>query len=847
MRAAAIAACLFVAPTLVHPSGGYANGSSAHAQGRKADYERADKLRSLTQNKVFRSRVQPNWFDEGRRFWYRVETGPGTQEFVLVDTVAGKRVPAFDHARVAAALARAGGKPVEPGKLPIRGIRFMPDGRSLVLYGQTNWRLDLTTYALTEATGDAFTEGNLRNAAAPYPSRTTGEETSITFVNGTGGELRVFWMDTDGNRQPYGTLAAGARRDQHTFAGHVWILTDAGGAVLGVFEATEAPGTAVVDGAPRQRPPRRQGERRSPRADAEARSPDGTRTAFVRDHNIWLREGDGSDPVALTNDGTADDAYGDIRWSPDSAKIAALKTKAAQEHKVTIVESSPSDQVQPKLRVFDYLKPGDRVAHPRPCLFDVAARRAIPIADDLFPNPYDLGEVRWEPDGKRFTFFYNQRGHQVLRIVAVNASTGAASVVVDEQSKTFVDYAGKRFTHYADATGEILWMSERDGWNHLYLFDARTGAVKNRVTQGAWVVRGVDRVDDERRLIWFRLSGYHPGQDPYHVHYARIGFDGKGLTLLTDGDGTHTLAYGPDGKHYLDTYSRVDLPPVTELRRTEDGKLVCVLEKADASALLKTGWRMPERFVAKGRDGATDIHGIIHRPTNFRPGRKYPVIEAIYAGPHSSHVPKAWSALHGAQVMAELGFVVVQIDGMGTSNRSKAFHDVCWRNLADAGFPDRIAWMKAAAKTRPCMDLSRVGIYGGSAGGQNALGGLLFHPEFYKVGVADCGCHDNRMDKIWWNELWMGWPVGPHYAESSNVTHAGKLQGKLMLVVGETDTNVDPASTMQVVNALVKADKDFDLLVMPGVGHGATGPAYGQRRMRDFLVRHLLGVEPRRE
>jgi dipeptidyl aminopeptidase/acylaminoacyl peptidase len=237
---------------------------------------------------------------------------------------------------------------------------------------------------------------------------------------------------------------------------------------------------------------------------------------------------------------------------------------------------------------------------------------------------------------------------------------------------------------------------------------------------------------------------------------------------------------------------------------------------------------------------------VICRPTNFDPKRRYPVLENIYAGPQDSFVPKAFNPTLGLQTMAELGFIVVQIDGMGTSNRSKAFHDVCWKNLGDAGFPDRILWIKAAGAKYPYMDLTRVGIYGGSAGGQNALDGLLTHGDFYKAGVADCGCHDNRMDKIWWNEQWMGWPIGPQYAEQSNVTLARKLQGKLLLMVGEMDTNVDPSSTMQVVNALIKANKDFELLVMPGQGHGVTSTAYGRRREQDFFVRTLLGVEPRR-
>jgi dipeptidyl-peptidase 4 len=287
----------------------------------------------------------------------------------------------------------------------------------------------------------------------------------------------------------------------------------------------------------------------------------------------------------------------------------------------------------------------------------------------------------------------------------------------------------------------------------------------------------------------------------------------------------------------------VDQPPVAQLRRTSDRTVLLELERGDMTAQLATGWRPPEVFVAKGRDGTTDIWGVIVRPTNFDPSRSYPVIEQIYAGPQGSFVPKSFSAMPAPQALAELGFIVVQIDGMGTANRSKVFHDVAWQNLGDAGFPDRILWHRAVAERYPYYDIGRVGIYGGSAGGQNSLGALLFHPDFYQVAVSSVGCHDNRMDKIWWNEQWMGWPLAPHYEASSNVVHAHRLQGRLLLVVGAMDTNVDPASTMQVVDALIRADKYFDLLVIPNAGHGAGG-SYGTRKRYDFFVQHLLGVTP---
>jgi dipeptidyl aminopeptidase/acylaminoacyl peptidase len=358
----------------------------------------------------------------------------------------------------------------------------------------------------------------------------------------------------------------------------------------------------------------------------------------------------------------------------------------------------------------------------------------------------------------------------------------------------------------------------------------------------------VQRVDEAKQQIWFSASGMYSGQDPYFVYHYRINFDGSGLTLLTPAEANHSGSYSSDGQFFVDNYSRLDLPPVLELRRTSDNSLLSTLERGDMSQLVKTGWKPPEVFTAFGRDGKTEIWGIIIRPTNFDPTKKYPVIENIYAGPQGSFVPKSFMTYSPMMAQAEIGFVVVQIDGMGTSNRSKAFQDVAWKNLGDAGFPDRILWHKAVAAKYPWYDITRVGLYGGSAGGQSALGGLLFHPEFYKAAVAYAGCHDNRMDKLWWNEQWLGWPIGPQYAAASNVDNAYRLQGDLLLIVGELDTNVDPSSTMQVVHQLLKHNKNFDLLVVPGADHGAARgdqyAAYGDHKRFDFFVRHLLGITP---
>lgn len=574
-------------------------------------------------------------------------------------------------------------------------------------------------------------------------------------------------------------------------------------------------------------------------------SPDSAQEAFIQNYNVAVREVGADDYTMLSYEGTEGNTYTDrsIVWSPDSRRLAVYRVVPGQERAIHYVESSPEDQLQPKHSTMLYAKPGDRLDKETPVIFDVESQRQVVVDDALFPNAYTLSRLEWRGDSEHVVFEYNQRGHQVYRIIEIDAESGATRAIISEEPETFFDYSNKRFREEVEDGREIIWMSERDGWNHLYLYDGATGRVKQQITQGEWLVRGVDSVDVENRQIWFRASGMNPDQDPYFIHHYRIDFDGSDLVAYTEADGTHSVTYSPNREFYVDLWSRVDLPPIAQLRRTSDQSLVMELERGDASALLATGWQYPEVFVAKGRDGVTDIWGIIIRPTHFDPNRTYPVIESIYAGPHGSHVPKTFSTHASRMSVAELGFIVVQIDGMGTNNRSKAFHDVAWQNLKDAGFPDRILWHRAVAKEYSYFDVSRVGIYGGSAGGQSAMGALLFHGDFYDVAFSSVGCHDNRMDKIWWNEAWMGWPIGPHYSESSNVDNAWRLEGKLLLVVGELDRNVDPSSTLQVVNALIAADKDFDFLMVPGAGHGSGGD-FGARKRNDYFVRHLLEVKP---
>ncbi len=646
-------------------------------------------------------------------------------------------------------------------------------------------------------------------------------------------------------------------------------------------------------------------------------SPDSSLVAFIRNDNVWVARPDGSEARALSVEGTLSHYFSSyIQWSPDGRYVATCRIRPVDKRYVYYVESSPADQLQPVLHKQEYAKPGDELAQKTPYIFEVATGKSVHPEAHLIAHQYDLSRLQWRNDNRGIRFDYNQRGHKLYRIYEMDApasaqasknraqaskentskaqaskspaqaskgsaqaskspaafSSGPSAVVpspsgevplrtlIEERADTYVRYSTYiRQDLHGDSL--ILWLSERDGFPHLYLFDTAKGKMR-QLTRGSWCVRRLIHIDEERDIIYFTANGRNAGEDPYHIHYYRVSLDGSSLQDLTPEPGNHYARFNADYSALIDTYSTQDTPPTTKVRALGDfvaekkrpAKKALFAEKthlaektlatADITALQATGWTAPEIFVAPGRDGKTPMWGIIQRPSHFDPSKKYPVIEYIYAGPGDSYTPKSFQPYnYYTSSLAELGFIVVQLDAMGTSNRGKAFEEICYKNLKDAGFPDRIAWIKAAAEKYPYMDINRVGIYGCSAGGQESTAAVLFHGDFYKAAYSACGCHDNRMDKIWWNEQWMGYPVDSSYVECSNVENAHRLERPLMLVVGELDDNVDPASTMQVADALIRANKPFELVVIPGAHH-TVGESYGEHKRFDFFVKHLLGVEP---
>jgi dienelactone hydrolase len=766
---------------------------------------------------VYKAQITPHWFHNDTRFWYRNDLRDSAKEYIVVDTEGGRQM-AFDHDKLAAGLSRAAGQEFKGTKLPLTELEFLNDGKTIQFEasGKT-WKCSLETYECKPTTAAAAeTPKSRREAAAKFEAPNSKPQTESS--NGSADELVLLGI--------------------HAFASD--------GASHDEMQPGEEPSSPADTNALAEESGQGRGDRRSFREQGRVRrSPDGKWSAWVKEHNVWLRAEEGGKESQLTQDGREGNSYTRLEWALDSKGLVAWRFEPGDHKLVYLVQSSPPGGGRAVFKSRPYDLPGDKLDLYELSVFDVATGKQIKPEVDRYEHGWEAPSVHWMRDQRHFAYVKVDRGHQCYRVIEVDSHTGELRNLIDEKSETFIWTAHTenltlRYVNWLEKSDEMIYVSERDGWRHLYLVDLKDGKI-TQITKGDYVLRGIDRVDEQKRQIFFRASGKNAQQDPYFTHFYRVNFDGSGLVALTTGNGNHTVQYSPDHNYLIDTYSRVDTAPVHELRAS-DGELVSKFEEADISELVATGWKAPESFVARGRDGKTDIWGVIFRPKDFDPKKKYPVLEQIYAGPQGAYVPKSFGGSRRFSALTDLGFVVVQVDGMGTANRSKAFHDVCWKNLKDAGFPDRILWHKAIAAKYPWYDISRVGIYGTSAGGQNAAAAVLFHPEFYKAAVANSGCHDNRMDKASWNEQWMGYPVGPQYAESSNIENASRLRGRLMLVVGEMDDNVPPESTYRFVDALIRAGKDFDLLFVPNGGHG-TGGSYGQRRLQDFFVRHLQGVD----
>lgn len=580
------------------------------------------------------------------------------------------------------------------------------------------------------------------------------------------------------------------------------------------------------------------------RKGAPVTSPDGTMTAYKYGNDIVVKDIKTSKILLATHDASDGDYYSAyIQFSPDSRKLAVMRIADAPKHYIYYVEAAPKDQFQPKLHKQEYQKPGDALPQRTPVIFDIATGRQLVGDYTKMADQYGVEQMRWTPDSREVTFEYNQRGHKVYALMGMNAQTGDLRTIAKEEFPKYVNWT-RQWRHYFEDGKRLLWSSERDNYNHLYLYDMEKGKVMRQVTKGNFYVHDVQRVDEKDGVVYFSANGRNAGEDPYNIHYYRIGLDGKNLVELTPDKGNHRVEYSPDFQYLVDTYSSPTDAPVSTLRSATDGHEVMALEKADISEIQGNGWKAPQVFAAKGRDGKTDMWGLIFRPSNYDPTKKYPVIDYIYSGPGDQYVPKSFQSYNWyGTSLAELGFIVVMVDGMTTSFRTKEFEEVCYKNLYDSGLPDHMAWIRAAAAQDPAMDLDNIGIYGCSAGGQEAMSAIIQHPDFYKAAFAASGCHDNRMDKIWWNEQWMGAPIDSSYIKCSNIENAPRVNRPLMLCWGELDDNVDPATTMKVIAALQAANKDFEMIVLPGAHH-TMGEMWGEHKRYDFFVKNLMHKNP---
>jgi dipeptidyl-peptidase 4 len=727
-----------------------------------ADYQRAERFLNYNTNPlVFNGPVRATWLP-GDRFWYR-NLGPTGAQFFLVDAAKATKVPAFNHAAVAAALTAAMGKPVSAAQLPFQQITLASDGLSF-----------------------SFDSGDRR------------------------------WTCDVQGRQ----CAAAAR-------------------------VQPVPNSEL--------------------------SPDGRYAAYIKDWNLWVRDTTTGADKPLTTDGVKDYGYATdnagwrfsnrpvLKWSPDSKKIATFQQDQRRTGEMYLVNTVVG---HPTLSAWKYPLPGDdHVTMIERVIIDVDSatvtrlkmgqdQHRSSLCDDIICGG-EWVDVQWHPDGSQLAFVSTSRNHQQANLRVADAATGVIREVLEEKGETFLESGNGRVNwRYLPGSNEAIWFSQKDNWGHLYLHDLQTGRQKSQITSGEGNVTQLLRIDEPARMLYYAGVGKEAGRDPYFRHFYRQSMDGRPAQLLTPEDADHDVSLSPSGRYFVDNYSTPDTPS-TSVLRDQSGSVVLQLEKMDITRLVAAGWKPPMRITVKDRGGVGDLYGLLYRPTNFDPSRKYPIINNIYPGPQTGSVgSRQFNPSRGdTQAIAELGFIVVQIDGMGTPWRSKRFHAAYYGNMGDNTLPDQVAGMKELAAKYPWIDLDRAGIYGHSGGGFATAAAMFRFPDFFKVGVSQAGNHDNRVYEDDWAEKWQGLlekkPDGTtNYDNQANQLVAHQLKGRLLLAHGSMDANVPFYSTLLVVDALIKANKDFDLIIFPNRGHGFGSEPYMVRRRWDYFVRHLLGVEP---
>lgn len=755
-------------------------------------YEKAERLLSWnTVNDVFNGKVFPNWLDTGSRFWYQMDIRKKNErgkQFVIVNPRLNTKEPAFDHARLAKSLSNVINHQVDSDNLPFNSFTYVNEGKAIQFeVDGITWICDLTKYQCEK------------------------------------------------------------------------------------IRAEEVPAN-------------------------ELQSPDGRWSAFIKGYNLFVRSLETGQLIQLTHDGKRYYDYGTqpeseisavikrlynpkfppaVLWSPDSKQILTHRLDQRKVRKMSLLQSVPHEEAKPPvIHSYRYPLVGDKhlpVAHF--VIYDIEQQSMIqldtePVITGLVsPLSPSCQTAFWTNDSNFVYFTRMARDYRSIQFVVANAKNGEVQNLLKEKSESFLftdlynikSGKGGINVQWLCHDNSFIWHSERDGWSHLYLYDSNTGRLKNRITSGPWTVRRLMGVDEQKGWVYFTASGRELGRDPYFQHLYRVRLDGSDLVLLTPEDAEHNVSISPDYRFFVDTFSRVDMPPKSVLRST-NGKLVCELEQADIELLLSNGYQIPKRFTVKAADGITDLYGVLIPPATINKECKYPILDYMYGGPQITHTPKefTWGGEYSvglpvdqvgcAQSFAQLGFAVILMDGRGTPYRSKSFHDFSDGRLEwSAGLEDHVVAIKQLAERYSFLDSEKVGIYGESGGGYAAVRAILTYPDVYTVAVSGCGNHDQRLYLAAWGERFQGLFNSELYREQDNTRLVKNLNGKLLLVTGDLDDNVHPALTMRMVNALIKENKDFDLLILPNRHHGISEDVYFIRRRWDYFIQNLMGVEPPKE